>query len=120
LAGRSVISVTGGHSIDRQLDLRCAECGTTIERRVSSSYFAIARNLVRAGSGVAIVDAVNGNADLGDGVTSRPFEPEIYFELALITRREQALTEAATSFLSILRKMLPQTHPSAARKIADP
>ena len=113
LAGRSVISITGDHSIDRQLDRLCAERGVTIERRVSSSYFAIARNLVRAGAGVAIVDAVNGKAELGDGVTWRPLEPAIYFELALITQPEPALPDAATAFLSILRAQLPKTHPIA-------
>ncbi len=113
LAGRSVISITGEHSIDRQLDRLCAERNVTIERRVSSSYFAIARNLVRAGAGVAIVDAVNGTADLGDEVIWRPLEPKIYFELALIIASEQALPEAARAFLNKLRKLLPQSHPSA-------
>jgi DNA-binding transcriptional LysR family regulator len=111
LAGRSVISITGDHSIDRQLDRLCAERGVSIERRVSSSYFAIARNLVRAGAGMAIVDAVNGTADLGDGVTWRPFEPAIYFELALIMPPEREMPEAATSFLSVLRTKLPRSHP---------
>jgi DNA-binding transcriptional LysR family regulator len=113
LAGRSVISITGDHSIDRQLDRLCAERGVTIERRVSSSFFAIARNLVRAGAGVAMVDAVNGKADLGDGVTWRKFEPAIYFELALIITPEPELPEAATAFLSILCTKLPKTHPIA-------
>jgi len=117
LAGRSVISITGDHSIDRQLERICAERGVTIERRVSSSYFAIARNLVRAGAGIAIVDAVNGKADLGDGVTWRPLEPTIYFELALIMTSEQALPEAARAFLSTLRKRLPESHQSAPATI---
>jgi DNA-binding transcriptional LysR family regulator len=110
VAGRSVISITGDHSIDRQLDQLCAERGVTIERRVSSSYFAIARNLVRAGAGVAIVDAVNGKADLGDGVTWRPFEPAIFFELALILPTKQSLPNAAKDFLVILRAKLPISH----------
>jgi DNA-binding transcriptional LysR family regulator len=119
LAGRSVISITGDHSIDRQLDRLCAERGVTIERHVSSSYFAIARNLVRAGAGIAIVDAVNGKADLGDGVTSRPFEPAIYFELALIMPPKQALPEAAKGFLSILRRKLSNSYPTPVEKTAD-
>ena len=113
LAGRSFISITGDHSIDRQLDRLCAERGVTVERRVSSSYFAIARNLVRAGAGVAIVDAVNGKTDSGDGVVWRPFAPAIYFELALIMAPKQVLPEAAQAFLSILRGKLPNTYPTA-------
>ena len=113
LAGRSVISITGEHSIDRQLDRLCAEHGVTIERRVSSSYFAIARNLVRAGAGIAIVDTVNGTTDLGDGVIWRPLEPKIYYELALIMVSEETLPEAAKAFLTKLRTLLPKSHPSA-------
>lgn len=110
LAGHPVISITGSHSIDRQLERLCAERGVTVERRVSCSYFAIARNLVRAGAGVAIVDAVNGKAELGDGVVWRPLEPAIYFELALIMPAEETLPEAAKSFLSTLREWLPGSH----------
>jgi DNA-binding transcriptional LysR family regulator len=107
LAGRSVISITGDHSIDRQLEALCADRGARIERPVSSSFFAIARNLVRAGAGVAIVDAVNGMAELGDGVAWRPFEPPIYFELALILPPEPAMPEAVSAFLAVLRRRLP-------------
>lgn len=107
LAGRSVVSITGDHAIDRTLDRICAERGVSIERRVSSSFFAIARNLVRAGAGVALVDATNGKAGLGDGVTWRRFEPAIHFELALILSPERSLPEAANLFLSFLNRRLP-------------
>lgn len=119
LAGRSVISITGDHSIDRQLDRLCAERGVAIERRVSSSYFAIARNLVRAGAGVAIVDALNGKALLGDGITWRPFEPAIYFDLALIMSLDYELPDAATAFLSILRTRLPVNQPTPINTYID-
>lgn len=109
LAGRSVIAITGDHSIDRQLDRLCAERGVAIERRISSSFFAIARNLVRAGAGLAIVDAVNGKADLGDGVIWRPVEPEIFFELALILPSDPPPARAAQAFLDTLRTRLPPT-----------
>lgn len=116
LAGRSVISITGEHSIDRQLDRLCAARGIRIERRISSSFFAIARNLVRAGAGIAIVDAVNGKAELGDGVVWRPLEPAIHFELALIVPSVQPLPQAAQGFLSVLRERLPKTNNSVGRR----
>lgn len=110
LAGRSVISITGDHAIDRRLDGLCAERGIAIQRRVSSSYFAIARNMVRAGCGVALVDLVNGTARLGDGVTARPFEPLINFDLALILPSGKPLSNAANAFLAALQERLPGTH----------
>ena len=118
LDGRSVISITGDHSIDRQLDRICGERGVTVERRVSSSYFAIARNLVRAGAGVAIVDAVNGQAELGDGVVWRPLEPAIYYELALLMPSEEAMSGAARAFLSTLRNWLPKSQDLAEPIVA--
>lgn len=87
LADRSVIAITGDHPIDLRLDALVAEAGVTIRRNVSSAYFAIARNLVRAGAGVALVDAVNGAAPLDDGIVARPFEPRIDFDLDLIRPR---------------------------------
>ncbi len=113
LSGRSVIAITGDHAIDRQLDRFCAERGVEIERRVSCSYFAIARNLVRAGAGVALVDAVNGTVGLDDEVVWRPFAPEIHFELALILPPEPAPSRVAETFLVLLRQYLSRGDASA-------
>jgi len=110
LEGRSVVSITGDHSVDRQLERLCAERGVAIYRHVSSSYFAIARNLVRAGAGIAIVDPVNGKTDLNDGVIWRPLDPEVFFELALILPPEDALPQAAKPFLKTLRRWLPTSY----------
>jgi len=106
LDGRSVIAITRDHPVDRELDQICVERGVRIERRVSGSYFAIARNLVRVGAGVALVDAMNGTARLDDGVTWRPFKPEIQFELALLLSPQPALTRAVETFLEVLRENL--------------
>lgn len=103
LAGRSIIAITGDHLIDRQLDGFLAETNTQVERRVSSSFFAIARNLVRAGAGIALVDFINGRAKLADGVTWRPFEPEIVFELAMIVAQGHAMQQSAERFRARLR-----------------
>ena len=111
LQDQSIIAITGDHSIDRQVNGICAAEHVTIYRRVSASYFAIARNMVRAGAGLAIIDAVNGMADLGDGIVWRPFQPAIYFELAILTNPEQELPHPAQAFLSDLRRALPNTQP---------
>lgn len=106
LAGRAVVAITGDHPIDRQLDGLAAAAGATIRRRVSSGFFAIARNLVRAGAGIALIDPINGRMDLGDGVIWRPFEPRIDFELAMIvphSPRDGAGGLAAGRFLARLR-----------------
>ena len=106
LASRSVIAVTGDHSIDRQVDQALSDQGLQAERRVSAAYFAIARNLVRAGAGIALVDSINGLSDLADGVTWRPFEPRIAFELAMIGSAHHPLETTAELFRTRLREEL--------------
>lgn len=106
LAGRSIIAITGDHAIDRQMDQFLSNAGVTAARLVSCSFFAIARNLVRAGAGVAIVDSINGLADLGDEVCWRPFAPAITFELALICATHLPLQQSARAFHALLRERL--------------
>ena len=115
LAGRSVIAITGDHTVDKEVDSLVAEAGIRIERRVSCSYFAIARNLVRAGAGIALIDAMNGTRNLEDGTDWRPFEPRIHFELALITPSDQPMEAAASTFYLALVKYL-----SACAEFSEP
>lgn len=109
LDSRSVVAITGNHSIDQQLDSLCTRHNVKIDRRVSSYYFAIARNMVRAGAGVALIDPVNGKAELGDHVQWRYFEPSIHYELALITPREPIKNQAAERLHAELDKCLCDT-----------
>ncbi|MEO0624480.1 MAG: LysR family transcriptional regulator [Pseudomonadota bacterium] len=106
LAGRSVIAITGDHPIDRRLERLMADADLAVERRVSAAYFAIARNLVSAGAGVALVDEINGCAKLGDGVVWRPFEPRMDFDLAIITAKDRANSGLCAEFLDLLRTQL--------------
>ena len=106
LANRSVIAITGDHKVDKAVDMLTAEAGVRIERRVSCSYFAIARNLVRAGAGIALIDALNGTRQLEDKTDWRPFEPRIDFELALVTPSDQPMEKAARTFHAALVEYL--------------
>lgn len=115
LDGRSIIAITGDHNVDKEVDALAAEAGARIERRVSCSYFAIARNLVRAGAGIALIDALNGTRKLEDGTDWRPFEPRIHFELALIAPADQPMETAASTFHSVLVDYL-----SAFTELSEP
>ena len=100
LDGRSIISITGDHMIDRQLDALLAETNAVVARSASSYYFAIARNLVSAGVGVAILDPINGKVELADDVVWRPFLPRIDNQLAVITAKAQPLAHTAVKIHS--------------------
>ena len=60
LAGRSIVGITGQHMVDRQLDALLTAAGVTVERHISSYFFAIARNIIAVGKEIAIIDPTNG------------------------------------------------------------
>jgi len=97
LAGRSVVAITGQHMVDRQLETHLAEAGVTIERHLSSYFFAIARNIIAAGNVLAIIDPTNGKASLNDRVIWRRFAPRIDHELAVITPSDQPPGQVAAN-----------------------
>lgn len=103
LNGRAIIGITGEHEIDRELDRILAESTITADRRVTGSYFAIIRNMVREGAGIALVDAINGRMDLTDGVVWRDFQPTINFKLALLTQADVINSKPVELFLEQLR-----------------
>lgn len=115
LAGRSIVSVTGQHMVDRQLDTSLTTAGVTVERHISSYFFAIARNIIAVGNEIAIIDPTNGKANLNDGVTWRPFAPRIDHELAIITPSDQPLGQAAGGLYDLIIQSLQKlaNRPSA-------
>ncbi len=106
LGGRTVIAVTGAHSVDHQVQRVMSDAGLAFNHHVSSSYFAIARNLVAAGCGVAIADPINGKAPLNDDVVWRPFAPTVLHELAMVTNRDQPLGLSADRFAKRIQQSL--------------
>lgn len=106
LKGRSVVYVTGDHMVDRQLDSLVSKASVEINRNVSTYYFAIVRNIVAFGNDIAIIDPINGKANLPDGVTWRPFKPNIHHETAMITSGTQTLSLPGRRFISLLLEHL--------------
>ena len=106
LAERSIVSITGQHTVDRQLDACLANAGLTVERYISSYFFAIARNIIAVGNEIAIVDPTNGKASLNDGVTWRSFIPRIDHEMAIVTPSDQPLGQAAGGLYDLITQSL--------------
>ncbi len=113
LAGRSIVAITGQHMVDRQLDALLTAAGVTVERHISSYFFAIARNIIAVGNELAIIDPTNGKANLNDGVTWRPFAPRVNHEMAIITPSDQPLGQAAGGLYDLITQSLQRlTNPS--------
>ena len=106
LAGRSIVAITGQHMVDRQLDALLTAAGVTVERHISSYFFAIARNIIAVGNELAIIDPTNGKANLNDGVTWRPFAPRVDHEMAIITPSDQPLGQAAGGLYDLITQSL--------------
>ncbi len=109
LRGRSVIAVTGDHSVDRQLERLMSEAEIPLTHTASGYYYAVARNMVAAGDSVSLIDPINGKAALSDGVIWRPFAPRVIHEFALITSRDQPLGISASKFRARIRNELSQS-----------
>ena len=92
--------------VDRQLDAYLTNAGVTVERYISSYFFAIARNIIAVGKEIAIIDPTNGKANLNDGVTWRSFAPRIDHEVAIITPSDQPLGQAASGLYKLITKSL--------------
>jgi len=84
LAGHRMIGVSDNHSVDEQVARAFANAGIDLNMPLKGYLFAAMRTMVRHGAGVAIVDAINGKTDLGDGVVWRPFEPTVRYEMSII------------------------------------
>ena len=106
LANRSIISITGQHTVDRQLDAYLTTAGVAVERHISSYFFAIARNIIAVGNEIAIIDPTNGKANLNDGVTWGSFVPRINHEMAIITPSDQPLGQAAGGLYDLITQSL--------------
>ena len=106
LAERSIVSITGQHTVDRQLDACLANAGVTVERYISSYFFAIARNIIAVGNEIAIVDPTNGKVNLNDGVTWRSFIPRIDHKMAIVTPSDQPLGQAARGLYDLITQSL--------------
>lgn len=106
LAGRPFISVNENHPLDWQVRAAFIQSGALWKSQIRSYFFAVMRNLVATGAGVAVVDAINGCAEIEDGVIWRPFEPRILYQIALITRSDRAPTGPAREFMDLTRARL--------------
>lgn len=108
LSKRRLISVSENHAIDRKLREIFLSAGLTWQVEIRSYFYAIMRNLVSRGTGVAVVDVLNGCTEINDGVVWRRFAPEVTYDIAIITRQSSALQAAAAAFLEDIIKQLEQ------------
>lgn len=108
LAEQRLIGIQDSNQVDRQVRAICAAEGIELRASVHGFFFAVARRMVAEGAGVAIVDALNGCLPLNDGVSWRPFAPEMCYETALIVKAGAELSLPAQAFIQMIRDAMQE------------
>lgn len=103
LADHRLIGIQDNNQVDRQVRAVCAEAGFEVRAPIHGFFFAVVRRLVAEGAGIAIVDALNGCMALQDGVSWRPFAPEIRYDTALIVKAGAELSLPARAVIRMIR-----------------
>lgn len=103
LADHRLVGIQDSNQVDRQVRAICAEAGFEVRAPVHGFFFAVVRRMVAEGAGIAIVDALNGCMPLQDGVSWRPFEPEIRYDTALVVKAGAELSLPSQAFIQIIR-----------------
>ncbi len=106
LDGEPMVAILENHPINAQLEEAFSTAGCQFNARISGYYFATCRNLVSQGAGLAIVDAMNADDSLGDGIVSRPFEPTIRYDMALVFPAKPSPSALVPAFVETLRNAL--------------
>ena len=80
--------------------------GVPLNIRVHSHLFKNLLSFVREGMGVAIVDRFGLEYDSEGGFVSRPFQPGIVMDMAIVTSKNRPLSQIGQSFLEMLFREL--------------
>lgn len=106
LRGQRFISLAASGPIGQLFSQELQRLDLELDEVVSARTFYIATALVRQGVGMTVVDSFTAQASLGPGLSVRPLEPRITFDIHamhLINRPPPAL---ATDFLKTLARVI--------------
>ena len=106
LRGKRFISLAASGPIGHIFTQELVRLDLELDEVVSARTFYIAAALVRQGVGMTVVDSFTAQASLGPGISARPLQPPIGFDvnaMFLLNRPPNAL---ATSFLKTLGRVI--------------
>lgn len=106
LGGETLIGVSEHHSIDVQVASLLGSQGIRPAGRINAEYFETCKQLVRRGVGLCIIGVASHEPDLGDGVVALPFEPQIHYEMSIVTPSRPGPSALARLFVDDLRATL--------------
>lgn len=107
LAGNDLIITPGSNTSYAAIARAFEASGTPFHPAIECEFFAIAMNLVIAGAGVCLVDALSLADTLRrtanpDALTIRPFAPPVFYEVGLLKPNVGELSILARQFVKLL------------------
>ena len=90
------------HMTYRRLRESFQHAGIMLRERVHSHLFRNLLSFVQEGMCCALVDPFAAEYDLSGRVETRPFEPRILMDMAIVTSRERPLSSVGAAFLELL------------------
>ncbi|HVF37184.1 MAG TPA: LysR substrate-binding domain-containing protein [Sphingomicrobium sp.] len=106
LRGKPFISVAASGPIGHLFTQELQRLDLELDEVVSARTFYIAAALVRQGVGMTVVDSFTAQASLGNGLSARPLEPQIPFDVHAMFLLNRPPTALATSFLKTLGRVI--------------
>ena len=106
LRGKPFISVAASGPIGHLFTQELQRLDLELDEVVSARTFYIAAALVRQGVGMTVVDSFTAHASLGDGLSARPIEPQIPFDVHAMFLLNRPPTALATNFLKTLARVI--------------
>ena len=106
LRGQRFISVGTSGPIGHLFTQELARIDLELDEVVSARTFYIAAALVREGVGMTVVDSFTAQASIGSGLSARPLDPPILFEVHAMFLLNRPPTALATNFLKTLGQVI--------------
>jgi len=106
LRGQRFISVATSGPIGHLFTQELARIDLELNDVVSARTFYIAAALVREGVGMTVVDSFTANASVGSGLSVRPIEPPILFDVHAMFLINRPPTALVTNFLKTFGQVL--------------
>ncbi len=94
------------HMTHRRLREAFHNAGIPLKTRVHSHLFKNVLSFVKEGMGVAIMDRFVLDHDHEGGVITRPFQPAVMMDMAVITSKTRPLSQTGQDFLALLLEEL--------------
>jgi len=106
LRGQRFISVGTSGPIGHLFTQELARIDLELDEVVSARTFYIAAALVREGVGMTVVDSFTAQASIGNGLSARPIEPQILFDVHAMFLLNRPPSALATNFLKTLGQVI--------------